>query len=183
MRVDQTGLTRGVRVPSVKPMVQARAETAPDTSVDGLRVMTFGMVVLLLVQMGIGMVVNLFVGIPDAHPGAHPANYFSGSASSVAWAITQPQSVLTAHVVLGLALIVTSIAIAVRAVQIGGATVGVTAVIGALLVIGAAFNGASFLDFSTNDSSLIMALLALAAVLCYALVLLALPTRPTSENT
>lgn len=158
-------------------MVHARPVTAPETSVDGLRVMTFAMVVLLLAQMGIGMVVNLFVGIPDNHPGAHPANYFSGSASGVAWAITQPQAALAAHVVLGLVLIITSIAIAVRGVQIGGVTVGVAAVLAALLVIGAAFSGASFLDFGTNVSSLVMALLSFAALLCYAVVLLALPSR------
>jgi hypothetical protein len=39
--------------------------------------------------------------------------------------------------------------------------------LGGLLVIGAGFNGASFLDFGGNISSLIMALLAFAAVACY----------------
>jgi hypothetical protein len=42
-----------------------------------------------------------------------------------------------------------------------------TSVLGALLVIGAGFNGASFLDFGENFSSLLMELLALAALGCY----------------
>jgi hypothetical protein len=43
-------------------------------------------------------------------------------------------------------------------------------------VIGAGFNGASFLDFAHNSSSLIMALLALAAIGCYAIALMLLRT-------
>ena len=38
-------------------------------------------------------------------------------------------------------------------------------------MIGAGFNGASFLDFNDTTSSLITALLALAAVGCYSVVL------------
>jgi hypothetical protein len=40
-----------------------------------------------------------------------------------------------------------------------------------LLVVGAGVNGASFLDFSNNISSLIMALLAFAAIACYSAAL------------
>jgi hypothetical protein len=46
-------------------------------------------IVLLLVQAGIGMIVNLFVTIPAHHPGSRPSNYFGGSFRSVTWAITQ----------------------------------------------------------------------------------------------
>jgi hypothetical protein len=49
------------------------------------------------------------------------------------------------------------------------------------MVIGAGFNGASFLDFNDNISSLIMALLAFGAIACYAIALFALngPSRQT----
>ena len=47
--------------------------------------------------------------------------------------------------------------------------------LGGLLVIGAAFNGASFLDFNDNVSSLIMALLAFASIGCYAAALFGCP--------
>jgi CHASE2 domain-containing sensor protein len=58
-------------------------------------------------------------------------------------------------------------------------------VLAALCVIGAGFNGASFLDFAHNINSLIMALLALAAIGCYAtaLMLLSAPSAlPGSET-
>ncbi len=42
-----------------------------------------------------------------------------------------------------------------------------TSVLGALLVIGAGFNGASFPGFGLNFSSLLLELLALAALGCY----------------
>lgn len=45
------------------------------------------------------------------------------------------------------------------------------------LVIGAGFNGASFVDFNHNVSSLLMALLALGALSCYLVVLYLLPGR------
>ena len=59
-------------------------------------------------------------------------------------------------------------------------------VLAGLFVIGAGFNGASFLDFAHNISSLIMALLSLVAIGCYAtaLILLGAPTAlPGSEMT
>jgi hypothetical protein len=48
-------------------------------------------------------------------------------------------------------------------------------------VIGAAFNGSSFLDFADNISSIIMALLAFGAIACYATALfLLVVSRPRS---
>jgi hypothetical protein len=55
-------------------------------------------------------------------------------------------------------------------VRLHAGWVSFTSVLGAMLVIGAGFNGASFLDFGgQNLSSLIMALLALGALSCYML--------------
>jgi hypothetical protein len=49
-------------------------------------------------------------------------------------------------------------------------------ILAALLTIGAGFNGASFLDFDMSISSLIMALLAFGALLCYAVGIYLLPS-------
>jgi hypothetical protein len=49
-------------------------------------------------------------------------------------------------------------------------------VLGAGFIIGAGFNGASFLDFNANTSSLIMSLLFALATLSY-IVVLALEAR------
>jgi hypothetical protein len=133
--------------------------------------MVIGAIVLILVQAGIGMAVNLYVTVPASHPGAHPSDYLSGSFHSVVWAISHGALALAVHAALGLALAVMVIGVSVRAVRLRRGTVTALSVVAGLLVIGAGFNGASFLDFNDNISSLIMALLAFAAVACYAIVL------------
>jgi len=140
-----------------------------------MRWMTLGAIVLVLVQAGIGMYVNLYVTIPADHPGARPASYFGGSARSVAWAIARGAASLAIHAVLGLVLAVLVIGIAVFSLRLRPRAIGAWSVLAGLLVIGAGFNGASFLDFNNNVSSLIMALLALGAIACYGAVLYLLP--------
>jgi hypothetical protein len=135
-----------------------------------VRRMAFGAILLILVQAGIGVAVNLYVTVPARHPGAHPSDYLSGSFHSVVWAIAHGPVALAVHTALGLALALMVISIAVRAVGLRR-TITAWSVLGGLLVIGAGFNGASFLDFNNNVSSLIMALLAFAAVGCYAVTL------------
>ena len=132
-----------------------------------LRRMILATIVLILVQSGIGMDVNLFVVIPTQHSGARPSSYFSGSVRSVAWAVAHGAPALVAHAVLGLALALLVIGVAVYAIRLGRRPIGAWSVLAGLLVIGAGFNGASFLDFNNDISSLIMALLALGAVACY----------------
>jgi hypothetical protein len=138
--------------------------------------MLLGAIVLVLVQAGLGMVVNLYVKVPAHHPGAHPANYFAGSLHSVAWAIAHGAATLAVHATLGIALVVFVVVTAVHALRSGRRWIGGWSVVGGLFVIGAGFNGASFLDFAHNISSLIMTLLALAAIGCYATALMLLGT-------
>jgi hypothetical protein len=142
-----------------------------------LRRMTLLVAVLVVVQTAIGMVVNLYVTVPAHHSGAHPANYFTGSLQSVAWALGHGAVALAIHATLGLALVAIAIWAAVRAVKIRPGWVGFTAVLGALLAISAGFNGASFLDFNNNISSLLMALLALGSLSCYVIGLYLQPAR------
>jgi hypothetical protein len=126
---------------------------------------------LVLVQAAIGMVVNLYVTIPARHPGAHPSNYLIGSFHSVAWAIAHGAVALAIHAALGLILVVIVVGIAIDALRLRSRAIVVWTSIAASLVIGAAFNGASFLDFNHDTSSLIMALLAFAAVGCYSVAM------------
>ena len=136
--------------------------------------MLLGAILLVLLQAGLGIVVNLYVKVPAHHPGAHPANYFAGSLHSVAWAIAHGPATLAVHATLGLALVVIVVGTAVHALRSGRRAIGGWSVLGGLFVIGAGFNGASFLDFAHNINSLIMALLALAAIGCYATALMPL---------
>lgn len=140
------------------------------TRVEPLRRQAFGAIVLICLQSGLGMFVNLFVTIPTRHAGSSPGDFFSGSTSSVAWAITHGAVALVIHTVLGLLLALMVIGVVAEALRIGRRAVTAWSVLGALMTIGAGFNGASFLDYDKDVSSFIMTILALAALLCFAIV-------------
>jgi hypothetical protein len=128
---------------------------------------TTGLIIALIAQFLIGMLVNLFVTIPDGHPGSRPTEYFAGSFQSVAWAISSGPGLLVAHVGLGLILGIGSLALIIRVRALGRRRLTVAAVLGFLFIVGAGFNGASFLDFNEDYSSMIMATLFAAALMCY----------------
>ena len=156
--------------------VPAAVRTTRDRRNRAARGWAFGLLVALLVQFSIGMYVNLFAVIPLNHPGHGASDFFAGSYHSVAWAETSPHAplILAFHGGLGLLLVVGSLWLAVLAVR-GRRTGFVWAgVLGALCIIGAGFNGASFLNYNKDANSYVMALLFAAAVLCYS-VILALP--------
>ena len=140
-------------------------------------------IVLVLAQGGFGIAVNLYVTVPTNHPGARPSNYLTGSFHSLAWAMAHGPATLAVHALLGLFLVVVVVLAAVYALRSGRRAVGGWSLVGGLCVIGAGFNGASFLDFGHTISSLIMALLALAAVGCYATALVLLAGATPREFT
>ena len=123
------------------------------------------MLILLLCQFALGISTNLYSKIPGGHPGAHPHNYFSGSAQSVGWAIGHGGVVLAAHTLLGLGLVAAALTALVSAVRLRNARTVTVMGLGLGFVIGAGFNGASFLDFASNASSLVMAMLFALAIL------------------
>lgn len=127
----------------------------------------FTVCVLLLAQYLLGMVANLFVTIPAHHPGANPANYFTGSASSLGWVIPNGPGWLAAHAAFGLALGLAAIGSLVLTWGRAGRLCTAMSALGLLAIIGAGFNGLSFLDFGRNSSSMIMAGLWALALACY----------------
>jgi len=131
--------------------------------------------ILVLVQAALGMVVNLYVAVPTDHPGAQASDYITGSASSIGWAISHGALSLAVHASLGLALVVLAVWVTVRAAVLRRRAVAGWLIPAALLTIGAGFNGASFLDYNVNVSSLIMALLAFGALLCYTVAIYLAP--------
>jgi hypothetical protein len=74
--------------------------------------MTLGIAVLLIAQTAVGMAVNLYVMVPVHHPGAQPANYFTGSLRSIAWATGHGTLALAIHASLGLAIVAIAIWVA-----------------------------------------------------------------------
>lgn len=132
---------------------------------------------LVLVQSALGIVVNLYASIPARHSGAHPGDYFTGSFHSVVWAIAHGTLSLEIHAALGILLVLFALHVIVRCLALGDGVLTVLCIAAAALAIGAGFNGASFLDFAKNSSSLIMALLAFASIGAYASALALLSDR------
>jgi heme A synthase len=158
--------------------VSAAVRATRDRRNRAARGWAFGLLIALLVQFGLGMYVNLFAHIPLNHPGHRAKNFFVGSYHSVTGAETSPHAplILAFHAGLGLLLVLGSLWLAVLAIRGRRAGLVWAAVLGALFILGAGFNGASFLNYNEDANSFVMALLFAAAVLCY-IVLLAWPGR------
>jgi hypothetical protein len=153
-----------------------------DSELLTMRRMVLGAAVLVVVQSAIGMVVNLFVSIPPHHSGANPANFLTGSFHSLVWAIGHGTFALVVHAVLGLALVIIAISVTVRAISLRRRSLTTWSILAVLFIIGAGFNGMSFLDFNLNVNSLIMALLALSSVLCYLAMIYLLPVMQAGAH-
>ncbi|MGC8488196.1 MAG: hypothetical protein ACP5QO_08250 [Clostridia bacterium] len=120
-----------------------------------LRGHTLALLFLLVMEFLIGMWVNLFVKIPPHHPGVSPS-YFAGVAGGVPWALLHGPLVLQLHVALGLILGLMGIAHLVRLIRDLGAGRLWWSVVGLLGLSSAAGNGASFLNYGHNFSSMLM---------------------------
>jgi hypothetical protein len=114
------------------------------------------MLVMLVIQYGLGIILNLYVEVPaaDAHAG-------------ILTEIATAPSVLTVHVVLGIALIGTGVLLVARAVGVRDRLLAVLATAG-LTALGGAFGaGEIFVRNGQNVASMAMAILTGMALLCY----------------
>ena len=122
-----------------------------------VRLLTLAVLLLLVAQFLAGMVVNLFVNIPKNHPGSRPSEYFSGSLQSVNWALGgSGLPWLETHAGVGVLLFVAAVALLLVAIRSGGPAQVIAATFGLAGIIAAGFNGASFLDFNEDFSSMLM---------------------------
>jgi hypothetical protein len=126
-----------------------------------------GACALLIVQYLLGMVVNVYVVLPGRHPGASAGDYFSGAVAGLAWVVADGPGWAAAHAAFGMALAAAALAAAALAWRRGGTGGRAASVIGALAIIGAGFNGASFVNYGHAVSSMIMASLWALALACY----------------
>ena len=114
---------------------------------------------ILLTQFLLGIVVNLFVDVPDTHPGAGVANYVVGAWRSIGWVLAREWPVLALHVIVGLGLVAGSLTFLIRGLlaRNWGALLLWNA-IGAAGAAFAALNGTYFVIHPKVDSaSLFMA--------------------------
>jgi hypothetical protein len=127
--------------------------------------------VLLVVQFLFGVSVNLYVTIPTHHPGAGSGPYLSGAVSSVLWSFSSGLPLLIVHVVIGVLLFLSGIELVVHSVRAGRRAVIWLAAVGLMAIIFAGFNGASFLKYNLNISSMLMSVGFAVAVVCYVVIL------------
>jgi hypothetical protein len=127
-----------------------------------LRRVSLGMTIGLLIQYGLGMVVNLYVTVP-------PQDQGGGFLTAIGRALANGPVALSVHAALGLLLILGAVNLVIQAVATRQRAVAWLSGVGLLAILGAAASGADFVDSATEGASLAMALLTGVALLCYAI--------------
>ena len=136
-----------------------------------LRRISLGMAIALLVQYGLGMVVNLDVTVPARDQGG-------GVFTAIGRALANGPAGLAIHAGLGLLLIIGAIQLVVRSVLARHRPLIWLSSVSLLAIIGAAFNGAAFVNSGNDGASLGMAMLTGIALLCMTISLYVLGSSP-----
>lgn len=134
-----------------------------------LKKLTWRILALLIVEYLLGMALNLWVKIPDYHPGTNASEYFSGAINAIAWASSSGIILLAAHVIVALGLVVFSLVLLIVAITSHKKAWIVSTSLGSLFILSAMFNGASFINYNHDFSSYIMAVSFLIAFISYGL--------------
>ncbi|MGA7173213.1 MAG: hypothetical protein WB020_06505 [Candidatus Dormiibacterota bacterium] len=137
------------------------------SGVTTIRRLSLLLIVLCLFQYLLGMALNLFVMISRNHPGSSGNDDLARSFQSVVWGISHG-GFLAFHAGLGIVLVLGSIRFAVATFYSPEIRVRTVGTVAALAVLAAAFNGASFLNYNDDASSMIMAVFLAVALLCFA---------------
>lgn len=154
-----------------KSSAQDKRQERPPGS--GLRPNALAAVVMLLIEFGLGIGVNLYSTLPAADLGK---GLFPGFGA----AVTHGPTLLIVHALLGTLLLATGATAVVRSLRLRRLpqiTLTSTALVGLLV---AWLSGSSFVGKQTNGASLTMALATAAAMLCYTLILFITAGRPHS---
>ena len=139
-----------------------------------LRTNSAAICVMLLVQYGLGMGVNLYAQVPAADHGA-------GVAAALGRALTSQPAVLAVHAVLGLLMLVAGISVLTRAIRARHRRAIAASAAGLAAIAAAAVSGAAFVSNGQAGASMAMAVLTGVALLCYLANLLM--TSPVAAST
>ncbi|MGH3280301.1 MAG: hypothetical protein ACRDNW_14350 [Trebonia sp.] len=129
-----------------------------------LRGSVYAVVLLILIQYGLGMWLNLFATIPQSDQG-------KGTFAAFGAAVADGPVGLTLHALLGTLLLLAALALLIGAIRARVTATIALSVLGFLAIIGAWVNGAMFVGNGANGSSMGMAMSAGAALLCYISIL------------
>src|SRR5690348_7421976 len=137
------------------------AQSRPGRRLPGIRRVSAVALVMLVLQYGLGMILNFYVGVPaaDAHAGIFTE-------------IATAPLALTAHALLGVCLAGTAVLAVARAMALRDRTLAVLAAAGLAAVVGAFVAGEMFVQTGEDSTSFAMAMLTGAALLCYGTLLI-----------
>jgi hypothetical protein len=130
----------------------------------GLRPNSFAAVVMLLVEYGLGIWVNLYAKIP-------PSDQGKGTFAAFGAAVAHGPVALALHALLGTLLLMTAITLVIRAVLARNAAATVIGAVALLAIIAAWLSGARFTGDAANGASFGMAMATAVALLCYVTIL------------
>ena len=153
--------TRGVG--STAPATPAAGDASTRGN-RGLRPNAFSAVVMLLVEFGLGIWVNLYAKIPASDQG-------KGVFAAFGAAVADGPVALALHALLGTLLLAAAISLLIRAVLARKAATTVLGAVALLAIIAAWLSGARFVGDAANGASFGMAMATAVAVLCYVIIL------------
>jgi hypothetical protein len=125
-----------------------------------LRTNSAAICVMLLVQYGLGMGVNLYANVPAPDHGA-------GLAAALGRALTSQPAILAVHAVLGLLMLVAGISVLARAILARHRRAIAASAAGLAAIAATAISGAAFVSNGRAGASMAMAVLTGVALLCY----------------
>ena len=145
---------------------QVRRAAEPAGHAEIVRRTSLGMTMALLVQLALGIAVNLYVTVPARDQGG-------GTLTAIGRALSGGPVALALHAGLGLLILLGTITLLVRSIlSRRGPLIWLSAVT-LLAILGAVGSGASFVNSSNDGASLGMALLTAVALACLAVILFA----------
>jgi hypothetical protein len=136
-------------------MTNTQQQVAATDRIERLRGASFGLMVMLILQFGLGIGVNLFITVKKGGVGEAFSN----------------GPLLAVHAILGLLILLAAIGLLVQSIAARNRVVITAAAIGLGAVLGAVINGSFFLKNGANGSSNGMAISGLIAMLCYTICL------------
>lgn len=159
-------------------MSAAPAEQTHNAQTDrvrGLRANSLAATVILLIEYGLGIWVNLYGQLPASDHGA-------GLTAGLGRALTAGPVALSIHAGLGLVLVASAISALVRSVLVGRPVLIAVTSLGLLAVVAGAVSGARFVGHGDNASSMSMAVVAAVAIAAYALTLFLTGRTPSQSR-
>jgi hypothetical protein len=134
----------------------------------GIRANSLAASVMLLIELGLGVSVNLYAKLPASDHGKSMFVAFGR-------AVTSGPISLTLHALLGTLLLLSAITLVVRTWSIRQTLLLVLAIVGLVAILMAWFSGARFVGTMANGASMAMGLATVVAILCYVLILFVTP--------